>query len=478
MVSKIIINSDINDIKNNLAEFFANNFYENILSSYYIEDNLMLVLTLLLKNEINNLKNCNNSSDFLNDDSPCKYLLSELRKRNDIKSFFNSIIYEIIESLELKNSETKINFDIIQMQKEIQSKFDSKNMKGKNINAVRNISEEIIRKSLISNPRNTISSVNSYNSIRYNTTVGADMNSFYIENSFINDEGDISKFELGNDELVKTYLPDLFESELESKINEYKNNSSMVEYIKKQIIKCKNKNNIFCNKDLLDIIDSSKFSKIVYDNYKRDFFKVMEFINKILENLSKNIHLLPYSLKCFCKIISILITKKFPNINTIEKNSYLGAFFFKIIFSPIFKNPSIEALINDFIISRNSLNNFSIISDIINQLISGNFFTNKYYIPFNRFFIDKMPEILKIFDELTNITLNPFIEKIINNELEDNFKFNYFEENEDEVMFHISICYNLDDISCLVKNMNKNKNKLFIDGKNKYLEKTLEKLKN
>ena len=252
----------------------------------------------------------------------------------------------------------------------------------------------------------------------------------------------------------------------------------MVEYIQSQINKCKTKKDIFYNTDLVESILTSKFKEIIFDIYQRDFFKVMEFINKILENLNNNMHLLPYSLKCFCKIISILITKKFPKISIIERNSYIGAFFFKIIFFPIFKNPGIEALINDFIISRNSLYNFSIISDIINQLISGKFFTNKFLTPFNRFFIEKMPELLKIFDGLTNITLSPFIEKIINEEIEENFKFNYFEENEDEVMFHISICYNLDDISCLIKNMNKNKSKLFINEKTKYLEKTLEKLSN
>ena len=267
MVSKLLINSDINDIKSNLAEFFANNFYENILSSYYIEDNLMLVLTLLLKNEINNLKN--NNDDFLNSNSPSKYLLSELRKRNDIKSFFNSVIYDIIESLELKNSETKINFDIFQMQKEIQSKIDSKNKKAVNMN--RNISEEIIRKSLISNPRSTIGS-NRFNTVSFEYNPNS---SFFLENSFIHLEGDLNKSVSDNNEFVAKYLPDLLENELETKLNEYKNNSNMVEYIQNQINKCKTKKDIFYNTDLVESILTSKFKEIIFDNYQRDFFKVI-----------------------------------------------------------------------------------------------------------------------------------------------------------------------------------------------------------
>ena len=54
IVSKLIINSDKNDLKKNIAPFIANNFYENILSSNYIEDQLLYIIGLLLKDEINN----------------------------------------------------------------------------------------------------------------------------------------------------------------------------------------------------------------------------------------------------------------------------------------------------------------------------------------------------------------------------------------------------------------------------------------
>ena len=43
LVVSVIQHAQITDLKNHLAPFFANNFYENILSSYYIEDNLMYV---------------------------------------------------------------------------------------------------------------------------------------------------------------------------------------------------------------------------------------------------------------------------------------------------------------------------------------------------------------------------------------------------------------------------------------------------
>ena len=80
-----------NDLKDILAPLFANDFYENIISSYYIEDNLIYLLTLLLKDEIDNLKDTKQQDKFLNN-TPCGCLLNELRKKNDIQAFFKTIL--------------------------------------------------------------------------------------------------------------------------------------------------------------------------------------------------------------------------------------------------------------------------------------------------------------------------------------------------------------------------------------------------
>ena len=53
MVVKLLLNTDIKDVKENLAHFFCNNFYQNILSPYTVEDNLLYVIALMFKDEIN-----------------------------------------------------------------------------------------------------------------------------------------------------------------------------------------------------------------------------------------------------------------------------------------------------------------------------------------------------------------------------------------------------------------------------------------
>ncbi len=70
LIYKIISNSNIDDIKNNLGNFFRNNFYDNILSENEIEDNLMYIIYLLLKEEIDNISDINNNEKFL-ENTPC-----------------------------------------------------------------------------------------------------------------------------------------------------------------------------------------------------------------------------------------------------------------------------------------------------------------------------------------------------------------------------------------------------------------------
>jgi len=92
---------------------------------------------------------------------------------------------------------------------------------------------------------------------------------------------------------------------------------------------------------------------------------IVNFIDFIIDKIISNSHKLPYSSRCICKIISLLIKKRFPSISETEKNAFIAKFFFGKLLVPILKNPIIEALIGDFIITGNTLNNLKIIGDII-----------------------------------------------------------------------------------------------------------------
>ena len=70
----------------------------------------MYVLTMLLEEEINNLKDINQENIFLND-TPCGYLLEKIRRKKDIQSFFKTIIFSDLQNLEKYYSSQSFNFN-------------------------------------------------------------------------------------------------------------------------------------------------------------------------------------------------------------------------------------------------------------------------------------------------------------------------------------------------------------------------------
>ena len=119
LISEILFYSDINLVKEHLAPLIVNNFYENIISSNYIEDNLMYVIALLLKMEIDSLQTSEDSEKFLEETS-CGSVLEQLRVKNDIKYFFKNIISNVIEKMEVEYSGNDINLNVKQIQEKYQ----------------------------------------------------------------------------------------------------------------------------------------------------------------------------------------------------------------------------------------------------------------------------------------------------------------------------------------------------------------------
>ena len=458
VVSKILCLSDKSLVKNHLAPLIVNNFYENILSSNYIEDNLMFVIALLLKNEINEINEENDSEKFL-EDTACGYVLEQLREKNDIKYYFKNIIIDVLKKMESENSGGDINLNVKQIQEKYQrtkeelDKLYKKTGKKKKI-----IDEQFYRKILISN-------VFSYQE--------EDNESGFL----------IPKDNIDPKLFNSKYIPDLTKAELETKKNNAETDKKMVEYFDFNI-KNSEKDDNYGNQKLLQNIFDSPISKEVLASYQIEFSKIINTINKLIENLLKDLYLLPYSVKCICKIIFLLLNKKFNNMNEVQRNAFIAKFFFNKLFAPIFENPGLGASIDDLIISETTKHNATIINLVLKKLVSGRLFrtdidSDSDYTPLNWFFLDKMPEVFKFFESITKVTLPNFIEKLINDELPKNFELDYFQENKDEVIYHRSICFTLYDLDALLVSMEKCKSVLFENEKEeglKPLRLTFEKL--
>ena len=99
ILANLLIKANKKDIKNYLAPLICNNFYENILSPNYIEDPLIYIIYLLLKNEIDNIKDINEGINYFLNDTPCSYILKQLIEKNDIKEYFKIILQDTLEDI-------------------------------------------------------------------------------------------------------------------------------------------------------------------------------------------------------------------------------------------------------------------------------------------------------------------------------------------------------------------------------------------
>ena len=193
-------------------------------------------------------------------------------------------------------------------------------------------------------------------------------------------------------------------------------------------------------------------------------------------------HIIPFSLKCICKIILTLLQNKFKNITKIQKISFISRFFFDTILLPIFENPTLGAFINEYIISGKTFESLKIISGVISQFCLGKFYIQDikkgYYTPFNLYFIEKIPKLYQFFDSLTDVTLPPFIDKLINDKLPNNYKFSIFKDNPYENYYYRSMVFSFDEIYILINTIINCKSKLTFDEKSKPLEIVINKLTN
>ena len=449
IIAKLITNSNIEDVKNNLAFFFMNNFYENILSSSFIEDNLIYVITLVLMEEIESIKSSSDIESFL-DNTAGGYFLEKLNFKMDVMNYYKIIMLNLVESLENMSSSKKINFNVKQIQEDflkmkeiMEAKFQKT---GEKINI---IDSQFFRRNFL--------------------------------NDLEKDSGESSSMKNSKATAIfNTYIPEITIEEIEQKISENKGNQGMKEYCDKLIKNLKRDKSIYSNEAFLSNIWNSTSYQEVLALYQIDFFKVIKIIDELFNTLINNIHLIPYSIKCICKIISILIKKKFKKLNTIQHNIFLSKFFFNKLFLSAFKDPKFGCLINNFIISGITIDNLEIISFIMEKLISFDFINNieenSDFTPFNRYFLEKMPTVLKFFDGLSNVKLPAFIEKILNGNNEKKYIYDYFEENNEEIIYHRSVCCSMDDILSLLNNIEKCKDLIFKDDSTRALRITFEKV--
>ena len=397
----------------------------------------------MLKEEIDKLEDIKQVDTFL-ENTKCGYLLEELRKIPDIQIYFKNIIYNLIEKIERTSSFRIIKFNVSEILKELNKSREKEEKKDN-----KNLDE--VYKKIINN---------------------------------ILDDPSINFFRKGNDtnekdnNIFMSYMADINIKDLENykeKAN-IKNKTDLYNYFIKLInnIKKNNDDKLFSNEILMSEMIDTKLATYMLLYYKNNFLEVISCIKELIENIMKNIFLLPNSIKYICKIISILIKNKFKDITKTEENAFISQFIIGKLLIPILSFPSQNALISEFIISGNTLKNLKILTYILKKLFLGELFYNNSdennFTPFNWFFIKEMENIFDFFEKTINVKLPIFIEKYINDELPKDYSYDFFEENNEEFCTFISVCFTIDNLEHLVKGL-ENSDNFFKNNNNSKISK-------
>ena len=250
---------------------------------------------------------------------------------------------------------------------------------------------------------------------------------------------------------------------LKEEIKKYNKNIEMQEYLSKIISECDENPYKYTSRLFFEKINNFENKEKIMNYYKESFLQMINIIDMLFDYLINKIDLLPYSIKCIFKIISILIKKRFPHSTGLEQNRFLIIYFFYNLFFPILNKPSLNAYINEILITEKIIKKFSRFTVLLDKVIKGKLFSEGVYTPFNWYIIDNMPKLFEFFNKIGQVTLPNIIEKLINNELPENYQYNYFNENPNESILYRNICFNIDELDSLINNAQKCKDLINID---------------
>ena len=449
----ILNNTEKDIIEHNLASFFMNNFFNNYIRGISLENNLLFVITMMIKQEVDNFKEEPQIDNFL-ENTKASFLLKEMINFFDIKFYFNSITFHLVEKIENDFYSKIFSFNLQNIYKDLKAyikKESTKSFKKKH-KSIEDICTQFVNMKLSEQNMNNFENIKNTNELTNQQEIN-------IEQSFLENTASITT------------------KELEVLIQEAEKNNK--EDLKNYYINLKNNLKDKNENDIYDNISFEEFSSDKDINlnyllylYQNNFKNAILLINIFLEDLLKCKHLVPDSIKIICKIISILIKNKYKNLPKHLQNSFISKFFVDILLIP-----SLEKLkFGSLIISSHTQDNINIIIHILKNIFYGKLFQinsilpdgedEKYFIIFNKYIIKSMEKILLFYERICDTSLPPFINNYLNNSLTPSYSYDYFTENPEEIYANISICFNLDNVFNLIQPI-KNGEKEFFSSQNK-----------
>ena len=500
LVSLIDDQDEEEDIES-LAYLFCNQFYDNILIPNPEEEELLLLIYKLFVYEIAPM-NAALVDNFLSETSFLGKFCSIYMTRQEFKVYLSMIINPLILSIENENEEC-LDMSLISIRDYIENNYkEKKNLSeiDDSINLTEESFEQFCKSFLFENIPTTKLA------FKKSTNIEEELEAeIQGENSFEKQEKNNineNKIDINKNNIIQLNLYEEYNEEYKKELNLQKINEivrkekdkDLKEFYLYQLEQMSDDGNIFSNKGLLDVLKESCFSKskAIVKTYKRNFLFIQKQIDFLLQSLIDKISNIPYTIRCICKVIYMLISKKFPNLPKYLRNSFVGKFIFEKGIFPILNMENKNVF--DFRIYNNSTKNClnEIVTVLYNAikciLFNSNNDTEKTI--FNYYLIEIIPILNKFYDKIIDIKLPKIldeflasermeIEEIMNSKI---FSFNhklmeendnniinkkinikyhqtsydYFKENKDEILHLQCICFSIKDILFIMSLINKN----------------------
>ena len=517
----LISEYDEEDKINSLVELFCNQFYENILIPNPEQEELLLLVYKLLEREIAPM-NSASIDEFLNDDTFLGKFITSFLKRQELKVFLSTLINPFILDIENNTDDDYVGMSLFAIREYIKEKNQYQNNENINIDENTDLNDwnelEMILLKNIPKTSIVLKKKKKKNSQDQKETKKDENDDKNEENEEEEEEEDEYETEEENEEETVEDLKkgksenmeldgnknieynDDFEfmldmDYLDEKINQEKNEELKNFYLY-ELEQITSDPDIYSNRGLVEIMKENDFKenrKQIINKYRLNFLFIKTKIDSLIQSLINKIETIPYTVRCICKVISLLLHQKFPFLFNYIRNSFIGKFIFDKCIFPVLSLQN-KNVLEPRILSSNTkkcLNEIIIVLTNANKCLLFNYNLDTERTIFNHYLMEIIPLLNKFYEKLIDIDLPPVlddlvtktklnIEENIGNKIH-NFRkkkknqqpevdtkkaniiskskkplYNYFHEHSDEILHLQCICFSLDDLLFILSLINRN----------------------
>ena len=527
----LIDQKDDQDKVESLVELFCNQFYDNILIPNPEQKELLLLIFLLFKKEIKNMS-CATLEEFLADTSFLGKFISTYVRRHEMNQYLSMLLSPLINSIEnvdkdcldislnsiqryiFRKEKGKFKFHNINNMNKTKDHFDYENrlynkIPKTNIIFKKNYELEMEKEEEENRVNKDLDEIELYSDKELANIM---INAQLLKNMDINK----SILNMNKDEYNKEYKEELNEEKL-IELMEKTKDENFKEVFQSHLEQIYLDPDMFTNKGLIESLKQyyyDELKNLIINKFKKNFIYIQKKLNYFLQSMIDKISTIPYTIRCICKIIYLLISKKFPDLPKFYLNSFIGKFFFSKYIFPVLSLEN-KNIMDNRIFSFKTKKCINVIISVLDHAYKSQLFithtdTEKTF--FNYYLLEIIPILNTFFDKLIDIELPKVIQDLFNNtenELNNNTiidqiitkkknntdkndtdkkdennknqnaqennnkensnnkgqadnneenksSFDYFKENPDEILHLESICFSLSDILFILSLIGKN----------------------